>query len=308
MATTTAAVPVSGTQKIPGGEASTFKTVRKTAVMVLSYLVLISFALATIFPFVFAITNSFKTTEDFTANPTSLFPSSEFGWSTKGYEKVLSTPNPDFGRALFNSILISIVVTLGRIILCSMAGYALARIKFPGRGLVFAALIGTLMIPAIVLLIPRFLVYKTLGMVDSYSSLILPVLSDAFGIFLMKQFFESIPKEIEEAADLDGASRFRMFFVVILPMATPAIIALAIFSFQGSWNDFTGPLIATSGTKPQFFTLPLALALYIGQTGLSKPWDLLLSSAVMTTLPMAIVFFIFQRFFVEGVSYTGVKG
>ena len=145
-------------------------------------------------------------------------------------------------------------------------------------------------------------------MVDQYSGLILPGLADAFGIFLMKQFFEGIPIDIEEAAAMDGASRFRMFFVVILPMAIPALTALAIFGFQGSWNDFTGPLIALSRSQ-ELYTLPLGLAKLRGVSGGSSlPWDMLLSGSVITTLPMALIFFVFQRFFIEGVTYTGVKG
>jgi len=169
-------------------------------------------------------------------------------------------------------------------------------------------LVGTMMIPGVVLLIPRFLIFKALGMIDTYTALILPTAADAFGIFLMKQFFESIPGEIEEAGEIDGASRIRMFFTVILPMAIPAITAMAIFSFQGSWNDFTGPLIALSQNDRSLFTLPLAMAVAKGVMGEALKWDLLLPSAVITTLPMAIIFFIFQRFFIEGVSYTGVKG
>jgi multiple sugar transport system permease protein len=163
------------------------------------------------------------------------------------------------------------------------------------------------MVPSIVLLIPRFLVLTQLHMVNTYWGLLLPTAADAFGIFLMKQFFESIPQEIEEAAFIDGANRLRMFFVIVLPMATPALTALAIFGFQGAWNDFTDPLIAV-GTERSLYTLPLGLAIVQGNTGSALPFDLLLSGAVITTLPMAIIFFIFQRFFVEGVTYTGVKG
>jgi len=291
--------------------------------MALTYLVLILFGLAMVMPFVYATFNSFKTPEDFNNNPQTLLPSpaesvsgtgadsqtrTRYGWSLAGYQQILTPSQIDFGRALINSIFVAISVTVLRIGLNSMAGYALARIKFPGRGLAFAALVGTMMIPGVVLLIPRFLIFKALGMIDTYTALILPTAADAFGIFLMKQFFESIPGEIEEAGEIDGASRIRMFFTVILPMAIPAITAMAIFSFQGSWNDFTGPLIALSQNDRSLFTLPLAMAVAKGVMGEALKWDLLLPSAVITTLPMAIIFFIFQRFFIEGVSYTGVKG
>ncbi len=299
MATTTAGTlggPVTAQQESP------LAPVRRTLVVTLTYAVLIGFALAMILPFIYSIVNSFKTPPDLNANPYLLYPTE--GISTQGYQKILQG---DFVRWLFNSAFVAVSVTVAHLIFDSMAGYALARIKFPGRPLAFAAIVGTMMVPGIVLLIPRFLVFKQLGMVNQYSGLILPTLADAFGIFLMKQFFEGIPIDIEEAAAIDGASRFRMFFVVILPMALPALTALAIFGFQGSWNDFTGPLIAVSGEKT-LYTLPLGLALVRGNTGAALPWDVLLSGSIITTLPMAIIFFVFQRFFVEGVTYTGVKG
>ena len=286
---------------------SATRVATRRLVQVLTYAVLITFALAMIMPFVFSITNSFKTLPDISQNPMSLIADPARGWTVENYQKVMESRQVNFPRALFNSFFVAAIVTVGRLVFNSMAGYALARIHFPGRTVAFAALVGTMMVPGIVLLIPRFLILSQLGMVDTYQALILPVMADAFGIFLMKQFFEGIPAEIEEAAQIDGASRLRMFFVIILPMAIPALTALAIFSFQGSWNDFTGPLIAVVGNR-ELWTLPLALAFLRGATGSALQWDILLSGAVITTIPMAVIFFIFQRFFIEGVSYSGVKG
>ena len=281
----------------------TIPQVRTSIVTVLAYIVLIIGALAMIMPFIFSLVNSVKTLPDITANPMLLYPTQ--GLSFSGYQKILSG---DFARWIFNSAIVAISVTLGHLIFDSMAGYALARIRFPGRNLLFAGVVGTMMVPGIVLLIPRYLVYVQLGMVDQYSGLILPTLADAFGIFLMKQFFESIPVDIEEAAFMDGASRFRMFFTVILPIAVPALTALTIFGFQGAWNDFTGPLIAINN-RQELFTLPLGLANLKGTgTGQTLPWDLLLAGSLITTLPMAVIFFVFQRFFMESATYTGVKG
>ena len=211
-------------------------TLRRTITTILAYLVLIIGALAMIMPFLYSIANSFKTLPDINTNPMLLYPT--MGVTTQGYQKVLSG---DFSQWLFNSAFVAIAITLGHIIFDSMAGYALARIPFPGRRLFFGGVVGTMMIPSIVLLIPRYLVFTQLQMVDQYTGLIVPGLADAFGIFLMKQFFEGIPADIEEAAAIDGASRLRMFFTVILPMAVPALTTLAIFGFQGAWNDFTGP-------------------------------------------------------------------
>jgi multiple sugar transport system permease protein len=268
----------------------------------LAYAFLISFTLAMILPFIYTITNSFKTLPDITANPQMLLPT--MGISTNGYARILGG---DFTIWVMNSVIFAVFTTLSHLVFDSLAGYSLARIRFPGRNIAFAGLLGLLMVPSIVLLIPRFLVLTQLHMVNTYWGLLLPTAADAFGIFLMKQFFESIPQEIEEAAFIDGANRLRMFFVIVLPMATPALTALAIFGFQGAWNDFTDPLIAV-GTERSLYTLPLGLAIVQGNTGSALPFDLLLSGAVITTLPMAVIFFIFQRFFVEGVTYTGVKG
>jgi multiple sugar transport system permease protein len=289
------------------GQKTALSAIAKPAIQILSYAVLIGVALALILPFIYSAANSLKTLPDINAAPMALLPNPELGVSTAGYNKILTTNLLDFPRALFNSLFVAVIVTVCRVVLNSMAGYALARIKFAGRGLAFAALIGTLMVPGIVLLIPRFMVLKQLGLTNTYFGLFFPLLADAFGIFLMKQFFESIPGEIEEAASMDGCSRIRMFFVIIMPMAVPALTALAIFSFQGSWNEFTTPLIAVSDEK-SLYTLPLALAFIRGATGNALPWDILLAGAVITTLPMALVFFFFQRFFVESVNYTAVKG
>lgn len=295
--TTTSATPKTLTQA-----GINWRAILQAIRPVVVYGLLIAFALAMIAPFIYSIANSIKTLPDIQNNPTLLYPTA--GVSFEGYQKIL---RGDFLRWLFNSALVSIVIMGGHLIFDSMAGYALARVQFPGRTLAFAAIVGTMMVPGVVLLIPRFLVLKQLALIDTYGGLLLPTLADAFGIFLMKQFFESIPVDIEEAAFIDGAGRLRMFFVVILPLAVPALTALAIFGFQGAWNDFQGPLIAVSGNK-DLWTMPLGLALIRGNTGQGLPWDLLLSGSIITTLPMAVIFFVFQRFFVEGVTYTGVKG
>ncbi len=211
------------------------------------------------------------------------------------------------GRWAFNSFLIATIVTVSNVLFSGLAGYALTRIAFPGSRVVFLAIIGTMMIPGIVQLIPMFIVLKSLNMIDSYSGLIVPKMVTAFGIFLMAQFFEAIPREIEEAARIDGASRFRTFFQVVLPLARPAIVALVIFSFQGSWNEFMHPLIVIT-TNQDLYTLPLGLAFLRGGLGQNLQWNALLAGSMLTTLPMALIFLFFQRYFIEGISYSGVKG
>ncbi len=283
--------------------------VMNSVISVLSFVVLVIFALAMILPFIFSIANSFKTLPDINANPQRLLPSDldEDGWpdfSIQGYREVAAG---DFPRWTFNSFAYSLSVMISHLILDSLAGYALARLRFPGRDAVFMGIIGTMMIPGIVLLIPRFIILKQLGMINTFAGLVLPVMADAFGIFMMKQFFESIPREIEEAAKVDGANRLMIFARVVMPMSTPALTALAIFGFQGAWNDFMTPLIVVASDK-NLYTLPLGLALLRGFAGSQFRWDTFLAGSIVTTLPMAIIFFVLQRYFVEGIAYAGLKG
>lgn len=266
-----------------------------------SYGLLILLALAFFYPFLLATTTSFKSLPEIAANPVQLLPEQ---WTLEGYR---SMQDLNVSRWMINSAFVAVTVTLGNVLFASMAGYALARIPFPGRTPLFLAIIGTMMIPGIVLLIPRFIVFRQLALIDTYAGLILPMLVLPFGIFLMKQFFESIPDELEDAARVDGASRWVMFFHVVLPLARPALIALIIFTFQGNWNEFMNPLIVIN-TNQDLYTLPLGLALLRGGIGQNLQWNALLAGSMLTTLPMALIFLFFQRYFIEGISYSGLKG
>ncbi|HZD11417.1 MAG TPA: carbohydrate ABC transporter permease [Candidatus Binatia bacterium] len=269
--------------------------------LVLSYAVLFLLALAFLYPFLLSVMTSFKTLPEIAANPVSLIPEA---WTLEGY---LRMQNLNVGRWMFNSAFVALSITMGNIIFASMAGYALARIPFPGSNVLFLTILGTMMIPGIVLLIPMFIVLKQLSFIDTYMGLIFPKITTAFGVFLMKQFFESIPKELEEAARIDGANRIQMFFRVILPIARPALIALIIFTFQGAWNDFMFPLIVIS-VRQELYTLPLGLAVLRGGLGENLQWNAILAGSLVTTLPMALIFIFFQRYFLEGISYSGLKG
>jgi multiple sugar transport system permease protein len=268
---------------------------------ILSYGVLFLLAAMFIYPFLLAISTSFKTLPEINQNPVALIPRT---FTLEGYERLFSF---NVGRWTINSALVASAITLGNVLFASMAGYALARIPFPGNRLAFLTILGTMMIPGIVLLIPMFIVLKTLGFLNSYAGLIVPKLVTAFGIFLMKQFFESVPKELEEAARIDGATQFQTFFRVVLPTARPALVALIIFSFQGAWNEFMHALIVIT-TNQSLYTLPLGLGLLRGGMGQNLQWNSLLAGSMLTTVPMAIIFFIFQRYFIEGISYSGIKG
>jgi multiple sugar transport system permease protein len=274
---------------------------RENLRLILSYALLFLIALIFLYPFVLAITTSFKTLPEINERPVALIPQT---FTLEGYQRMFSL---NVGRWAFNSFLIATIVTVSNVLFSALAGYALTRIAFPGSRFVFLAIIGTMMIPGIVQLIPMFIVLKSLNMIDSYSGLIVPKMVTAFGIFLMAQFFEAIPREIEEAARIDGAGRFRTFFQVVLPLARPAIVALVIFSFQGSWNEFMHPLIVIT-TNQDLYTLPLGLAFLRGGLGQNLQWNALLAGSMLTTLPMALIFLFFQRYFIEGISYSGVKG
>jgi multiple sugar transport system permease protein len=301
--------------------------VKSTSILaVIGMAVLLIFAFIEIVPFVLTISNSFKCQAAAQNAPGAIIPVPPFGIScfneagqrrpyqemvngitfnptTYGYNLVLQENLP---RWLFNTVFFSVAVTICRVIFDSMAGYALARLKFPGNRLMFSVILGTLMIPGVVLLIPRFILLKNLGILNSYQGYIITLAADAFGIFLMKQFFESIPNEIEEAAQVDGANRFVIFFRIVLPMATPALIALTIFSFQGQWNNFMDALIIVGGNQ-ELYNLPLGLSVLRG-AGESIQFERILPGSVITTIPMAIIFFIFQRYFVEGATYSGLAG
>ncbi len=297
----------------------------------MGFTVLIIFALLEILPFVFTVANSFKCLPAVQSYPRAVIPvppfgvectvkegeragatrsadevagSTTFNPTLEGYEEIFDASLP---RWLYNTAVFAVAVTILRLAFDSLAGYALARMKFAGNRLLFFTILGTMMVPPIVLLIPRFIILKELSMLNTYQGLIIPLSVDAFGIFLMKQFFESIPGEIEEAALVDGANRFVLFFRVVLPMATPALTALAIFSFQGTWNDFLMPLLILSGND-SLWTLPLGLSFLRGAYGETLRWHAFLAGSVITTLPLALIFFYFQRHFVEGISYSGLKG
>ncbi|MFI6297451.1 carbohydrate ABC transporter permease [Nonomuraea sp. NPDC050790] len=265
-------------------------------------LVLIVLSVAFVYPFVIQIANSFKTDPDAAAHPLSPVPDPV---TLSAFERVFF--GTDMPIWLTNSLLVTVVLTLGRVLLDSMAGYALARLRFRGRRGLFAAIVAVMAVPGVVLFIPKFLVLKQLGMYDSYLALILPIIADATGVFVMKQFFESVPRSVEEAARLDGAGTFRVFWSVVLPMSRPALITLTILSFQSAWNEFPHTLVAVQ--DPALFTLPRGLAdLVSGSLGGGTQFPLKLAAALLATIPVAIIFVLFQRHFVRGRNEGAEKG
>jgi multiple sugar transport system permease protein len=253
------------------------------------YVLLAALALVYIYPFLVQVSTSFKTDAAAAADPVSLIPT-PFTWAA--YERLFL--NSDFPTWFFNSAVVTIFVTLGRVFFASLAGYALARLRFRGRGVVFALVVAVMAVPTVVLLIPKFLVINTLGIYDSYTGMILPLLVDAAGVFIMKNFFESIPASVEEQARIDGAGTFRIFWSVVLPMARPALITIVILSFQGSWNELSHFVISTQ--SPELTTLTKGVAsLASGQLSQGSQYPLKLAAAAIMTIPVAVMFFIFQR-------------
>lgn len=277
----------------------------RSLVTVLSYIVLVLFAIGFLAPFIFAISNSFKPAPEIAQSPERLIPRT---FTLENYQK-LASQNANVPLWTLNSLIFALSITLGRVFLDSLAGYALARLNFRGRRIIFLGILATMMIPGVVLLIPKFIILKQLNLLATYQGAILPLIADAFGIFLMKQFFESIPTEVEEAARIDGAGAFTTFWRVILPMAVPALTALTILSFQGTWNELQHFLVAIGPSARNLWPLTLGLATLRGAgVGQTLDFGLFLAGSILMTLPMALIFIFFQRYFVEGVSHTAVKG
>jgi multiple sugar transport system permease protein len=261
----------------------------RIAAQSLLYAVLIVLALFYVFPFLIEIVTSFKTDPDAAANPISLVA---HPWTVAAIRRLFV--NSDFPLWFMNSAIVTVFVTVGRVLFDSMAGYALARLHFRGRNVIFAGLVAVMSVPNVVLLIPKFLVLNTLSLYDSYPGMILPLLVDAAGVFIMKGFFESIPVSVEEAARVDGAGTFRLFWSVVLPMARPALVTIIILSFQGSWNELAQFIV--SAQNPALTTLSKGVAtLASGSLGSGTQYPLKLAAAAIMTIPVAVMFFVFQK-------------
>jgi multiple sugar transport system permease protein len=256
---------------------------------VLTYSFLIAVAIVYILPFVLAIITSFKTEPDATANPLALVPHPP---TTSAFHELFS--GNDFLLWTKNSVIVTLSVTFLRVFLDSLAGYALARLRFRGRAAAFTTIVAVMAVPGVVLLIPKFLIIRQLGIYDTYYGMIVPLLVDAAGVFIMKNFFESIPVSVEESARIDGASLFRIYWSIVLPMARPALITLFILSFQASWNELGHFIISTQSASLDTLTKGVA-QLASGQLGSGNRYPLKLAASLLMTIPVAVLFFVFQR-------------
>jgi len=271
-----------------------------TAQTLFLHLVLGLGAFTMVFPFLWMVLTSFKDISQAFMIPPKWIPDP---WVWQNYPASLQAL--PFGRAYFNSFYISLIVVTATLITASMAAYAFAKIRFPGHEAVFLLFLATMMVPSQVTIIPLFLIMRELGWVDSHLSIIVPgALFNAFAVFLLRQFIRGIPKEMEEAATIDGCSRWRIYWQIILPLLVPAMAALGIFLFLGSWNNFFYPLIFLS--SPDLFTVPLLLNQFRGQY--TVDWTLLMAGSAIAVIPVLIVYIIGQRKIIEGITLTGLTG
>ncbi len=259
-------------------------------------------ALLTVTPFAWMVLASLHPSHGALPTPSHLFPRQ---WHFENYAEVLGMDATPFLRFLWNTVVVAVCVVVGQLALCSLAGYGFARLRFPGRDLVFFLFLATMMIPGQVTMIPAFLVVRWFGWLDTYWALIVPGLSSAFGIFLMRQFFLTLPKELDDAAHIDGCSDFGIYWRIALPLSAPALATLAAFAFIATWTDFFWPLLVTSTT--QMRTLEVGLSLFKDSFGTTN-WPLQMAAAMLVLLPVLLVFLFTQRFFVRGIALTGLKG
>jgi multiple sugar transport system permease protein len=263
------------------------------------HLVLLPLALVMVIPMVWMLITSLETLNETRHFPPILLPS---GIQAHNYTDVLQ--QAPFARWFVNTLVVTVVVVVANLLLCSLAGYAFARIRFFGREVAFILVLATLMIPFQVIMIPTFIIVRKLGLIDTLGALIVPNLAGAFGIFLLRQFFRSLPVELEEAARIDGASRLGVLFKIVLPLSGPVLATVAVVTFLWTWNDFLWPLVTIY--SPNNMTLQLGLTTFQGAHQTNT--HLLMAANVMSVLPVLLLFVLAQRFFIRGIATSGLKG
>ena len=273
---------------------------KKNIWKILLYLILISYAILTFYPFIWAVAASFKPYREIVSGDMSLW-SDHFTFAN--FQYVLGRSSL-FTRWFINSVIISVIGTAINILLNTMAGYALARLNFPGRQRIYYGFLALMMIPSQVLLIPNYLILMNLNMLDSFSALILPAAINIGNIFMMRQFFLSFPKDVEEAASIDGLGRFQTFFRIVMPLAKPSIAAQAVFIFMGFWNEFMKPMLYL--TTPSKYTLTLGLQTFQSRNG-GVRWDQTMAASVLTIIPIIVIYLVFNKYFLQGVRMDGEK-
>ena len=276
-------------------EAKTKITMKKT----LSYILLSLFGISMIVPFLWMVSTSLKEPGDVFTYPPKWVPAPII-W--ENYPKAWNAV--PFARGYMNSIFVAVTVTFGQVFTSSLAAYAFARLSFPGRDKLFLGYLGTMMIPGAVTMIPVFILLRKLGWIDTYKALIIPSMFSAYGTFMLRQFFMSLPTDLEDAAKIDGCSLFGIYTKIILPLSKPALATLTIFTFMGSWMSFMWPLIVTNSMELK--TLPVMLASFQGLY--TTDWTLLMAGSIIILSPIIVVFILGQRYFVEGIKLGAIKG
>jgi len=262
------------------------------------YLLLFAGCAIMLLPFFWMLTTSFKDPSEVLKMPPQWFPKV---WHWDNYVKAMRVA--PFGRYFFNSFFMAITTTIGEVITTVLAAFAFAKMRFFGKNVLFAALLGTLMIPGQMLLIPNYVTMYKLNWLDKYQALIIPWLASVFGIFLLRQFFRSIPDELQDAARIDGCSRFRFLWQIVVPLSRPAIMTVALLKFLGSWNAFLWVLIMTN--RESMRTVPVGLTLFSSEVGTA--YEQLMAASVLAIIPILILFFFTQKQFIQGVARTGIK-
>jgi multiple sugar transport system permease protein len=266
---------------------------------VLTHAVLVLGAVAMIGPFAWQLLTAFKSLPETTTVPPTLLPEQ---WLWSNFADVFDVL--PFGQQLVNSLIVAAAVTVGQLAFCSLGAYAFARLEFRGRELLFALFLSVLMVPKQLLILPQYQIMSDLGLLNTLTALVLPGLFSAFGTFLLRQFFATIPKDLEEAALLDGAGRFRIFFSIMLPLVKPALAALAVITVMHSWNDLLWPLVVN--TDPGTMPISAGLTSLQGQEWTDYP--VLMAGSLMASIPMLLAYLALQRQFVQGIALSGTKG
>ena len=285
-------------------ESDPARRLRRRVLSVVAHVLLVGVSIAMLYPLLWLLASSFRPENEIFGAGISLLPSES--WSLDSYFRGWSGLRVSFSTFFANSLIISVLCVIGNVAACSLAAFAFARMEFPGRRFWFAMMLMTLMLPYQVTLIPQYVLFLNLGWVNTFLPLIVPkyLASDAFFIFLMVQFFRGIPKELDEAARMDGASPWRIYWKIMLPLSTPVLATAAIFTFIWTWDDFFGPLIYLSELKD--YTVMLGLRTFTDSTGESD-YGGLFAMSVLSLVPIFVFFLAFQRLLIEGIATTGMK-
>jgi len=274
---------------------------RITVARILTYVLMILLALIFMLPLLWMLSTSLKPKAQLFAPVIQWIPQT---FSLESYQKILANPAVPIGRWFVNSLIVSLAVTALILIIDSLAAYAYARMEFPGKNLIFGLLLSTLFLPGMMFLVPNFLTINNIHLLNNYLGVIIPGLAGVFGVFFLRQFFQTIPKDLEEAAVIDGANVFQTFLMIILPLAKPALATLAVITFLASWNDFLWPLLVLQ--QADMLTLPPGLRTLQG--AYTSEYGQMMAGAVIAAVPVLIIYIALQRYIVQSVASTGIKG